>query len=239
MYIIRDDRVKLLSALPPKGICAEIGVAQGAFARAILQNAQPSMLHLIDPWEYQDDEEYKADRNNVPNKENEERFNNIQQLCKDEIQNGTVKVHRAFSENIVSTFKDGYFDWIYIDAVHTYQAVRIDLENFYPKVKEGGLILGHDFTNRIGPTRQHFGVVAAVIDFLRHTPCELLAITNNSHPTYLMVKKPYRDYKKYQETKAFIEKNLDILFEVSVDYLGSLQQKDFGKEVPGKHFWSI
>ena len=57
----------------------------------------------------------------------------------------------------VTNFKNEYFDFIFIDADHSYQSVRQDLEIWYPKIKPGGLISGHDY---------HLSVVeTAVNDF--------------------------------------------------------------------------
>lgn len=239
MYILNINRVQLLSALPKNGICIEIGVAKGAYSRAILKMAVPKKLHLIDPWEFQDDAEYKLDSHNVSNEENEIRFREVQATFDKEIKNGTVQIHRGYSYQVVSSFNDHYFDWIYVDAVHTYQGVRIDLESFYPKVKEGGFILGHDFTNRPGPLNRHFGVVKAVIDFLRYFPCDFLAVTNESHPSFLLAKKPYANCEGYIYAKKYIEENFEVLFEVGIDHLKYLKHKEFGKRTPEKCFWAV
>jgi predicted O-methyltransferase YrrM len=53
--------------------------------------------------------------------------------------------HRDFSQNIHEVFQDEYFDFIYIDANHSYEAVKSDLINYIPKVKTGGFIGGHDY----------------------------------------------------------------------------------------------
>lgn len=38
-------------------------------------------------------------------------------------------------------------DFVYIDADHSYQGVKQDIENWLPHIKEGGLIGGHDYNN--------------------------------------------------------------------------------------------
>jgi len=44
------DRSALLSELPRNGVVAEIGVAEGDFAAAILEVCAPEKLYLIDQW---------------------------------------------------------------------------------------------------------------------------------------------------------------------------------------------
>ena len=39
---------------------------------------------------------------------------------------------------------DGHLDFVFIDADHTYEGVKRDIELWEPKVQENGLIMGHD-----------------------------------------------------------------------------------------------
>jgi hypothetical protein len=49
------------------------------------------------------------------------------------------------SDDAVSKFDDESLDFIFIDGLHTYNQVLKDCQNYYPKVKRGGFIIGHDF----------------------------------------------------------------------------------------------
>ena len=55
MYYVLSSRENLLPYFPKDGVGAEIGVAQGDYSEAILAAAQPSELHLIDPWSHLED----------------------------------------------------------------------------------------------------------------------------------------------------------------------------------------
>ena len=81
-----------------------------------------------------------------------------------------VKICRGYSFDVVKEFEDGMFDFIYIDADHTYEGVKRDLEDWWPKVKSGGIFCGHDYINKAhssprGPFR--FGVAQAVDEFVK------------------------------------------------------------------------
>jgi hypothetical protein len=49
------------------------------------------------------------------------------------------------SEQAASLFEDGTLDFVFLDADHSYEAVRRDLEAWFPKVKRRGILGGHDY----------------------------------------------------------------------------------------------
>lgn len=48
------------------------------------------------------------------------------------------------SETAASIFKDDVLDLVFIDADHCYKANRQDIEMWLPKLKDGGILCGHD-----------------------------------------------------------------------------------------------
>jgi len=44
-------------------------------------------------------------------------------------------------------YEDSTLDFVYIDADHGYETVKKDILSWYPKVKMGGIIAGHDYYN--------------------------------------------------------------------------------------------
>ncbi len=61
--------------------------------------------------------------------------------------------------------QDGFLDFVYIDAAHDERSVTKDITVWYPKVRSGGLISGHDYSRH----RAHKGVVKAVDKFTGKT----------------------------------------------------------------------
>lgn len=80
--------------------------------------------------------------------------------CQNTAQFGNIKTYRGHSHNLPEMFADEYFDVIFIDGDHSYEAVKKDIELWYPKVKPGGIIAGHDYTEEYG-----YGVVKAVKEY--------------------------------------------------------------------------
>lgn len=68
-------------------------------------------------------------------------------------------------------FPDGFFDFVYIDGNHNYDSVRQDISAWFPKVKIGGLLGGHDFDVR---NIERQDVTEAVKDFTKENNLEYL-----------------------------------------------------------------
>ena len=160
MFLLPLVREQLLHFLPKGGVGAEVGVAEGAFSAPLLEIAAPTRLHLIDPWLFQAVDDYRPDPNNVEDAEQERRYQAVRAMFARDIDAGRVVVRRA----------------------------RDDLRAFYPKIKDRGYILGHDYTNHESARRMNFGVIEAVNEFCRDTECHFLALTAEAFPTYLLAK---------------------------------------------------
>lgn len=52
---------------------------------------------------------------------------------------------RMPSIEAAATYADNSLDFVFIDADHSYEAVRADIIAWWPKVKSGGIISGHDY----------------------------------------------------------------------------------------------
>lgn len=74
---------------------------------------------------------------------------------------GRVKLVKRGSVAASRLFDDGSVDFIYIDGAHDYASVRADLDAWYPKLSDRGILAGHDFDNQPG----HAGVRRAVTEF--------------------------------------------------------------------------
>jgi predicted O-methyltransferase YrrM len=77
-------------------------------------------------------------------------FNNVYETYLDRTKDYTnIKTLKMTSDEGYDALKFNEWDFIYIDGLHTYEGVKNDIKNFLPLVKKGGVIGGHDYTNRI------------------------------------------------------------------------------------------
>ena len=193
MFVMKATREQIVRFLPQGSVGAEIGVAEGDFSQVLIEAARPRRLHLIDPGLRQDDAVYAADPNNVSVTEADRRHDAVRTRFAPAVAAGQVAIHRAFSHDAVRDFADGSLDWIYIDGAHHFDAVAADLRLYAPKVKPGGLIIGHDYAANPGARAMNFGVVEAVNRFVAEGQAEFLLLTHEDFPTYVLAKPPASD----------------------------------------------
>jgi hypothetical protein len=120
--------------------CAEIGVFKGMNARVMLNYSENIYLYLIDGYERVT--LFTGGPIMPP-----EYINNIKKISNDVLQEFKGRFERVYkqSEVAVSDFPDEFFDYVYIDGEHLYDWVKRDIEMWYPKVKNGGMLAGHDY----------------------------------------------------------------------------------------------
>jgi predicted O-methyltransferase YrrM len=56
-----------------------------------------------------------------------------------------IKTLRLTSDDAVKELNSDTYDFIYIDGIHSYEQVKIDIDNYLPLVKPSGVIGGHDY----------------------------------------------------------------------------------------------
>lgn len=144
------SRLELLELLPKNGIVAEVGVAFGDFTREIIAIAKPKTIHLVDAWS---SERYKAGLEAIKLEHSEL------------IASERMVINIGLSTEVLPTFEDRLFDWLYIDTDHSYQTTWAELLIANDKVKSNGLIAGHDFCTGNVITPWPYGVVEACTKF--------------------------------------------------------------------------
>lgn len=143
-----------------KTIC-EIGVCLGVNFDLMIKH-NPRVAVAIDSWV----NDGIVGRNDVafPQEELNKQYADFKKAMADK---PFVKIYREYSFDAVKHFRDNYFDFIYIDADHTYSACLRDIKDWYPKVKKGGVLLGDDYRVAKLKTGVEFGVIRAVQTFTK------------------------------------------------------------------------
>lgn len=165
---------QLLEYLPRKTTVVEIGVLNGDLSYMLLDQLMPEKLFLIDSWE-EGEEKYEGALSFLSTAySTEQHYKNILDRFDKEIFDNQVIVDKNFSYDAVKNYPDNYFDLIYIDADHRYEAVKRDLNDWLSKLKKEGIISGHDYIKFPG-----FGVIEAVDDFTKEQNFEMIVFNEN------------------------------------------------------------
>ena len=123
---------------------AEVGIGYGFHAKYILDNTNIDKLYLVDPMKWYPNDGFAIDVM---------KYGGFEKLVKN------IKLNLKPYEDKYTWFRkgstevtneeipDNSLDAVFIDADHSYQAVRKDLPFWWKKVKNGGWILGDDYAS--------------------------------------------------------------------------------------------
>ena len=123
---------------------AEIGVQRGTYSQVLCQSNPGLHLILVDPW---------APFTHHPQSWQDAQLNR----CQRRLANFDVEYIRKPSLEAAKEIPDGSLDFVYIDAMHDFDNVMMDIIAWTPKVRRDGIVSGHDY--------EHYytcGVVRAV-----------------------------------------------------------------------------
>lgn len=171
------------------GVGVEVGTHLADYAKIILDNWAGRCLYCVDPWK------------NPPGYESQAKFLWGEGTREDHYQKAKLSLrpygHRArmlrcVSEDAANIIQDSTLDFVYLDGDHSYEAVYSDLNWWWPKLKSGGVMLGHDIICPGEKDEENWGrfIQPAVFDFARPRALKVeLVIELESLPwSYLIVK---------------------------------------------------
>jgi predicted O-methyltransferase YrrM len=137
---------------------AEIGVFWGSNAMRMMNRLDISELYLIDP--YTKYEGYSKERWLFPFMPTS--FEPVLNFLATSETLTSIIPFQMTSEDAAS-YIPSELDGVYIDGNHAYEYVQRDIELYYPKVKSGGIIGGHDIDIKGNPLAED--VQHAVFEF--------------------------------------------------------------------------
>lgn len=167
MNLDLTNRRTLIESLPKYfQFGVEVGTRTGWFAKYIVDHTNMT-LYCVDPWETnpqlaEPEDSYKM-------------FKFLTYPYKDRI----IEV-KDWSPQVTFRFANNSLDFIYIDAEHTYEAVKADITAWWNKLKQGGVIAGHDYSDNWP------GVKKAINEFTfnNHLEFRITGTVNNSFESY-------------------------------------------------------
>ena len=111
----------------------------------------------------------------IPNWSNSKEHNEtIQKLSKFGCRSIILQMQFNTAARLIA---NNFADFIYIDGYHDYKSIKRDIKTWWPKLKKGGILSGHDYEkgltiNELGQTVP-FGVIQAVSELVAEKNLEL------------------------------------------------------------------
>jgi SAM-dependent methyltransferase len=186
--------ISLIKEVKAKRV-AEIGLGRGRTTRAVLESDCNDIIEeywAVDPWSIAHSRDAWCRDQNFFDKE---AWDVYRYMCffpqLKVIRMTSVEASKLFShyEKYVA---GKYFDLVFIDAEHDYDNVKRDILAWYPLVKEGGIICGHDYASR------EPGVVKAVNEVYGEDNIKVI------HPGSVWVKRGLMAKKQYIDRETGI-----------------------------------
>lgn len=123
---------------------AEIGCYHGKTTSYLLRHCPNLKLYAVDKWEKVEPDPNGETRGceNWDPVEGKKKFDHAVRLFK-----RRLTILCGDSVEMADKVPDESLDFVFIDADHRYEAVKKDIRAWTPKVKEDGVICGHDFNH--------------------------------------------------------------------------------------------
>lgn len=123
----------------------EIGTHQGVFADEFMARFAGSLV-CVDPWDSETDEFGEAFQPAfVPNVTSRAVDFQIAQAALTGKYPGRVLFYKERSLEYAKAVADWSQEFVYIDGMHNLSSVSADLRAWWPKLKPGGVMAGHDY----------------------------------------------------------------------------------------------
>lgn len=189
-FVDRNNFADFLNRRGLTGAAAEVGVHRGEWSRIFLDNWRGTVLHLIDPWTIP--KGYESQAKLLPGF-GEDRSVDLQ-MCREHLapHGGRVAFVRTTSLEAAATFARESLDFVYVDGDHRYDRVTADLKAWWPKVRPGGILAGHDVLSS-EPYSAYEEVQPAVLNFANDSGLDVyLVIELVFQPWSFLIEKPAR-----------------------------------------------
>jgi len=167
--------LKPLCKIHDQIIGAEIGVAAGATAMGLLYHLPKLTLLMVDSWAtYSPDHPYFKSGDSMACLSREKMDGVMNQaIANTDFAKNRRRIIRNDSAEAASEISDSSLHFAFIDADHTYDAVKRDIAAWWPKIMPGGFLSGHDYGFR-HDRRGIWGVTRAVNEFVQVSQLELV-----------------------------------------------------------------
>jgi hypothetical protein len=146
----------------------EVGVFTGTMSQVLLNRNRTLHLFLVDNW-------LPAEEQPAAYRETEDYHSKLSAGRQRNYRAQTIRNTRRYGERCTilecssveaaAQFPDGQCDFVFLDADHSYEGTLADIEAWWPKIRPGCWLCGHDYGGwaviRPSMRKKHYGVKRA------------------------------------------------------------------------------
>jgi hypothetical protein len=169
-----NTRESIVNLLDTGSVGCELGIFEGDFSQVLTDSGKFKKLYLVDVFSgvaSNFDKTYK-DASCLEQK-NKDRF----------LSKNFVEIIKQDSISYLRSMPDNFFDFIYIDTVHSYEQTVSELYESHRTIKNKGFICGHDYCI------EFHGVIRAVTEFCLKYDYKPIITTERDYPSFIVQKK--------------------------------------------------
>ena len=160
----RDGLYQLFAKLGFKTGC-EIGLEKGKNAVQMFNNIPELKLYGVDPYKQHPQCSYVYEAE--IRKWNQGYLNRCMLQAIERMKDKNFELLKGFNEDVVKEIKDESLDFVYIDGDHSYNMAMLDIIMWSRKVRQGGIISGHDYYYDKDTSGRRAKVTQAINDYTK------------------------------------------------------------------------
>jgi hypothetical protein len=184
---LRFSRPELMSvfknALGTIHSAVEVGTYQGEFAKVMINKLQPTVFHAVDPLRL-----FPGMNSNPGSEfESQDKLDALAVRVANKLADSNAVFIRDISEEASKQFEDDSLDVVYLDGDHSYKGCAADISYWYPKIRKGGILAGHDYCEGNKAKGHVYGVIQAVDELVEAHNLNLW-ITSEAYASWFVFK---------------------------------------------------
>lgn len=166
MTTVPKHRIVLgaLLAQYKRPVMVELGVASGETSEYLLRRHSGLFIYMVDNWRCPP---HRVNRRAWGQQTYDRGFDNA--IYRTKFASTRREVIRKDTVEAANLDRIKEVDVVFVDADHTYEGVLADIRAWWPKVKVGGVMCGHDIDSP-RDLNGTWGVRRAVEEYFRHPP---------------------------------------------------------------------
>lgn len=173
-FVGRNNFPTLLHERSLIGTAVEVGTHRAEFAEAFLSTWQGERLYCVDPYL-----SGYNDKDPVSHSNRDDDYLEAMRVLQPF--HNRVSVLRMTSKEAAPDFSKGSLDFVYIDGNHDFEYVNDDIHAWWPKLRFGGVLAGHDFLCP-GEVNEGWGryVQKAVVPFANEVEADIYLVVEEA-----------------------------------------------------------